>query len=106
MVESKDEDVTYAVAIVPKIVTISMLLYPLLPVRFDITSQEIWIWCGVSINGSAQVITAAFKGGELSGELATVAKLSRVIFLVPIVLTLGFLSKNPTQSSQNPKLNK
>ncbi|CDN14842.1 Putative membrane protein YeiH [Richelia intracellularis] len=41
MVESKDEDVTYAVAIVPKIVTISMLLYPLLPVRFDITSQEI-----------------------------------------------------------------
>ncbi|WP_088240311.1 YeiH family protein [Calothrix rhizosoleniae] len=107
VVESKDEDVAYAVAIVTIFGTMSMLLYPLLPVIFQITPQEFGIWCGVSIHETAQVIAAAFQGGEVSGELATIAKLSRVIFLVPIVLSLGFLSTNSNRKSQAAKkLNK
>ncbi|MDJ0797613.1 MAG: YeiH family protein [Calothrix sp. MO_167.B12] len=106
VVESKDEDVAYAVAIVTIFGTISMLLYPLLSVMFQVTSQEFGIWCGVSIHETAQVIAAAFQSGEISGELATIAKLSRVIFLVPIVLTLGLLSANSGQSARNIKLNK
>ncbi|MDJ0735071.1 MAG: YeiH family protein [Nostocaceae cyanobacterium] len=106
VVESKDEDVAYAVAIVTIFGTMSMLLYPLLPIIFQVTSQEFGIWCGVSIHETAQVIAAAFQGGEVSGELATIAKLSRVIFLVPIVLTLGLLSANPGKSPEKMNLNK
>ena len=68
------------------------------------TSQEFGIWCGVSIHETAQVIAAAFQGGEMSGELATIAKLSRVIFLVPVVLTLGLLSNKATHNNQKTKL--
>ena len=106
VVESKDEDVAYAVAIVTIFGTISMLIYPLLPVIFQVTSQEFGIWCGVSIHETAQVIAAAFQGGEVSGELATIAKLSRVIFLVPIVLTLGLLSPNSGKSAEKTKFSK
>ncbi|MEB3218459.1 MAG: YeiH family protein [Nostocales cyanobacterium 94392] len=92
VVESKDEDVAYAVAIVTIFGTISMLVYPLLFTVLQVTSQQFGIWCGVSIHETAQVIAAAFQGGEVSGEFGTIAKLSRVIFLAPVVLTLGFLS--------------
>ncbi|MGK7940869.1 MAG: YeiH family protein [Crocosphaera sp.] len=104
VVESKDEEVAYAVAIVTIFGTFSMLLYPLFPIIFGVTSQEFGIWCGVSIHETAQVIAAAFQGGEMSGELATIAKLSRVIFLVPIVLTLGLLSNKKTHNNQLNKL--
>ncbi|MDJ0731071.1 MAG: YeiH family protein [Crocosphaera sp.] len=104
VVESKDEEVAYAVAIVTIFGTLSMLLYPLFPIIFQVTSQEFGIWCGVSIHETAQVIAAAFQGGEMSGELATIAKLSRVIFLVPIVLTLGLFSNKGTQNNQVNKL--
>jgi len=103
VVESKDKDVAYAVAIVTIFGTMSMLLYPLLSTLLQITSQEFGIWCGVSIHETAQVIAAAFQGGEISGEFGTVAKLSRVIFLAPVVLTLGFISPPAKDSSTEKK---
>jgi uncharacterized integral membrane protein (TIGR00698 family) len=106
VVESKDEDVAYAVAIVTVFGTISMLLYPLLPVLLNLNSQEFGIWCGVSIHEVAQVVAAAFQDGQTSGEIATIAKLSRVIFLAPIVLTLGLLSTRISDKSQQVKLSK
>jgi uncharacterized integral membrane protein (TIGR00698 family) len=106
VVESKDEDVAYAVAIVTVFGTISMLLYPLLPALLNLNSQEFGIWCGVSIHEVAQVVAAAFQDGQTSGEIATIAKLSRVIFLAPIVLTLGLLSTRISDKSQQVKLSK
>ncbi|MEO0969198.1 MAG: putative sulfate exporter family transporter [Cyanobacteria bacterium J06639_18] len=70
------------------------------------TPEQFGIWCGVSIHETAQVIAAAFQGGENSGELATVAKLSRVIFLAPVVLTLGILSPPAKDSSKEGKSRK
>jgi uncharacterized integral membrane protein (TIGR00698 family) len=104
VVESQDEDVAYAVAIVTVFGTISMLLYPLLPAFLNLNSQEFGIWCGVSIHEVAQVVAAAFQDGQTSGEIATIAKLSRVIFLAPIVLILGFLSTGISKKSQQVKL--
>jgi len=106
VVESKDEDVAYAVAIVTIFGTLSMLLYPLLSSLLQVTSQEFGIWCGVSIHETAQVIAAAFQGGEVSGEFGTIAKLSRVIFLAPVVLTLGFISPSSGDSSKKTKSKK
>ena len=106
VVESKDKDAAYAVAIVTIFGTISMLVYPLLSGLLQITPEQFGIWCGVSIHETAQVIAAAFQGGENSGELATVAKLSRVIFLAPVVLTLGILSPPAKDSSKEGKSRK
>lgn len=107
VVESKDKDVAYAVATVTIFGTVSMLVYPLLSSLLQVTPEQFGIWCGVSIHETAQVIAAAFQGGEVSGKLATVAKLSRVIFLAPVVLTLGLLSppsKDPSKESKSRKL--
>ena len=104
VVESKDKDVAYAVAIVTIFGTLSMLLYPLLSTFAQITSEEFGIWCGVSIHETAQVIAAAFQGGEVSGEFGTIAKLSRVIFLAPVVLTLGFISPSSSTENKSKKL--
>ncbi len=103
VVESKDKDVAYAVAIVTIFGTLSMLLYPLLSTVVQVTSQEFGIWCGVSIHETAQVIAAAFQGGEVSGEFGTIAKLSRVIFLAPVVLTLGFITPSSSSTENKPK---
>ena len=106
VVEGKDKDVAYAVAIVTIFGTLSMLLFPLISTLFPITSQEFGIWCGVSIHETAQVIAAAFQGGEVSGEFGTIAKLSRVMFLAPVVLTLGFITPSAKDSSTENKSKK
>ena len=100
VVDSSDEDVAYAVAMVTVFGTVSMLLYPMLPALFHLTPQAFGIWCGASIHEVAQVVAAAFQDGSVSGQIATISKLSRVMLLVPLVLTLLISSVRSKDAGQ------
>ena len=85
-----DEDVAYAVACVTVFGSIAMFTYPLLPALLGLSPHAYGLWAGASIHEIAQVVAAAFQGGQTAGEFGTVAKLSRVMLLAPVVLCLGF----------------
>ena len=104
VVDGHDEDVAYAVAMVTVFGTASMLLYPLLPGLLNLTPQAFGLWCGASIHEVAQVIAAAFQDGQVSGEIATISKLSRVMLLAPMVLGLGLVSARKQQNGQKQNL--
>jgi uncharacterized integral membrane protein (TIGR00698 family) len=92
VVEGTDEDVAYAVGVITTFGTASLVVYPLLFSVLNLTPEMFGIWCGASIHEVAQAIAAAFQGGMVSGQIGTVAKLSRVVFLAPSILLLGLLS--------------
>ena len=87
-----DENVAYAVACVTVFGSFSMLLYPLLPGLLHLTPAAYGLWTGASIHEIAQVVAAAFQDGARSGEVGTVSKLTRVMMLAPVVITLGLLA--------------
>jgi uncharacterized integral membrane protein (TIGR00698 family) len=88
-----DEDVAYAVACVTLFGSIAMFLYPLLPGFLQLDPHAYGLWVGASIHEIAQVVAAAFQDGREAGEFATVAKLSRVMLLAPVVISLGLLAR-------------
>lgn len=104
VVDSSDEDVAYSVAMVTVFGTISLLLYPLLPGLLHLTPHAFGLWCGASIHEVAQVIGTAFQDGQVSGQIATISKLSRVMLLAPMVLLLGIVSARSTQPGQSLNL--
>lgn len=85
-----DEDVAYAVACVTVFGSLSMFLYPLLPMLLHLDPRAYGLWAGASIHEIAQVVAAAFQAGKEAGDFGTIAKLSRVMMLAPVVLTLGW----------------
>ncbi|HEY9656976.1 MAG TPA: putative sulfate exporter family transporter, partial [Allocoleopsis sp.] len=85
VIDSSEEDITYAIATITGFGTCAMLFYPWVPTLLPISPQAFGIWCGASIHEVAQVIAAAFQNGTISGEFATITKLSRVLLLIPIV---------------------
>jgi uncharacterized integral membrane protein (TIGR00698 family) len=87
-----DEDVAYAVACVTVFGSLSMFLYPLLPGLLHLSPAAFGLWSGASIHEIAQVVAAAFQDGAHSGEVGTVAKLTRVMMLAPVVITLGLIA--------------
>jgi uncharacterized integral membrane protein (TIGR00698 family) len=91
--EGSDEDVAYAIAVVTLFGTMSMVLYPVASTLFHIPPQAFGLWAGSSIHETAQVIAAAFQGGQVSGQLGAISKLSRVMLLAPVVLGLGWASR-------------
>jgi len=87
-----DEDVAYAVACVTVFGSIAMFLYPLLPALLGLTPHAYGLWTGASIHEIAQVVAAAYQEGQSAGEFGTIAKLSRVMMLAPVVIALGLLA--------------
>lgn len=91
--KAKDEDVIVAISSITVFGTISMLVYPiifklgLLP----LSPEQYGYWVGASIHEVAQVITAAFSGGDESGEIGIIIKLTRVAALIPIALIISML---------------
>jgi uncharacterized integral membrane protein (TIGR00698 family) len=86
-----DEDVAYAMACVTLFGTVAMLTFPLLAGPLHLSASGYGMWAGTSIHEVGQVVGASFAVGEEAGHTAAVAKLTRVMLLAPLILTLGFL---------------
>ncbi|GGC84009.1 YeiH family protein [Chelatococcus reniformis] len=89
---ASDEDVAYAIACVTVFGSIAMFTYPLLPGLLHLDAHSYGLWSGASIHEIAQVVAAAFQDGKEAGEFGTVAKLTRVMMLAPVVIALGLLA--------------
>jgi uncharacterized integral membrane protein (TIGR00698 family) len=94
--QAKEDNVVVAISSITVFGTILMLLYPAIHNMgfLQLTAKEYGIWSGASIHEVAQVIAAAFAGGEESGEIGTIIKLTRVACLVPFAFIISFLSAN------------
>lgn len=86
-----DEDVAYAVACVTVFGSIAMFVYPLLPELLRLDAHAYGLWTGASIHEIAQVVAAAFQDGQQAGDVGTIAKLSRVVLLAPMVMAIGII---------------
>lgn len=91
--DAPDEDVAYAVACVTVFGSIAMFVYPLLPGVLHLSEHAFGLWAGASIHEIAQVVAAAYQDGSRAGDFATIAKLSRVMMLAPVVIALGLVAR-------------
>ena len=98
--KAPDEDVAYAVACVTVFGSIAMFVYPLLPGLFQLGPHAYGLWAGASIHEIAQVVAAAFQDGQQAGEFGTVAKLTRVMMLAPVVIALSLAARQRARSSR------
>jgi uncharacterized integral membrane protein (TIGR00698 family) len=94
-----DEDVAYAVACVTVFGSVAMFAYPLLPGLLHLDPHAFGLWSGASIHEIAQVVAASFQDGQKAGEFGTIAKLSRVMLLAPMVIALGLMANRTARKS-------
>lgn len=91
--QASDEDVTYALACVTLCGTIAMFAFPVAISVAHLDSYHYGLWAGAAIHEVGQVVGAAFQGGQTAGEFGTIAKLTRVLMLAPLILVLGILDQ-------------
>lgn len=89
----EDEDVAYAIACVTVFGTLSMLIMPVLGGALALAPESYGLWVGATVHEVAQVMGAAFTHGDAAGQAGTIAKLSRVLMLAPLILSLGALAQ-------------
>jgi uncharacterized integral membrane protein (TIGR00698 family) len=70
-----------------------ILLLPLLVPGLDLTHYQYGVVAGISVYAVPQVVAASFAVSSLSGQVATLVKLVRVLFLGPMIIVLGLLHR-------------
>jgi len=93
----RDEDVAYAVACVTIFGSLAMILLPLTESWLALGPRDFGLWAGASIHEVAQVVAAAFQRGDEAGQFGTIAKLTRVMMLAPMILCLGVFAARRRQ---------
>jgi len=96
VVRGKQEHVAYAVACVTLFGSLSMLAYPLLASALNLDARGYGLWTGATIHEVAQVVAAAFQGGDIAGQFGTISKLARVVMLAPLITTLALAMRSGT----------
>jgi uncharacterized integral membrane protein (TIGR00698 family) len=99
--DADDEDVAYSVACVTVFGSVAMFAYPLLPGLLHLDPRGFGLWAGASIHEIAQVVAVAFQDGQKAGEFGTIAKLSRVMLLAPMVIAIGWTGARGMKSKKS-----
>ncbi len=91
-VQGDDEDAAYAIASITLFGTAAIFLYPIANGFLHLSSHAFGLWAGASIHEVAQVVATAFDGGPGALRTGTIAKLTRVAMMAPVIIALGEMS--------------
>ncbi|WDU84366.1 YeiH family protein [Caloramator sp. Dgby_cultured_2] len=98
IIKSDEEDVAYSIGVITVLGTIFMFIYPVIFNIFKMNSQLYSIWTGASIHEVAQVVAAGFAVSNDVGIQATIVKLTRVLYIIPVTLILSLASSKRENS--------
>ncbi len=99
----REEDVTYALAVITICGTAGLVLLPLLAAPLGLGAQAYGLWAGAALHEVVQAVGAAGAGGPEAAQSGTVMKLARVALLAPAILALGWwASRATTAGDQGP----
>jgi len=102
VLKAEDEDVSVALGTVFVLNAIALLAFPPLGHLLGLTPAQFGTWSGIAIHDVASVVGAATAYGGTALDTATVVKLSRVLYLFPVVLVLWVAMRRGTSSKPAP----
>ena len=100
VVKADDEDVAYALGCITLFGSLAMFVYPLIAQSVALDAQSFGIWAGASVHEVGQVVATSFQQGQTAGEIGTIAKLTRVLALAPMIVAIAYLRKSDNKTGR------
>lgn len=93
VLEARQEEISVSLATIFILNSIALFLFPPLGTFFNLTQSQFGVWSGVAIHDTSSVVGAAARYGAEALQIATTVKLTRALWIVPIVLVIGLMHK-------------
>lgn len=102
--KDKEQNTIFAVIGVTSLSTLAMIFYPMISGALAFNDGEAGLFLGGTIHDVAQVVGAGYSISEPAGDTATLVKLIRVAFLVPVVFTFALIFRSKNVGSTRSKI--
>ena len=91
VIEAREEETSLAVATITVFGLLAVLLYPLFGRLWGLSDTFFGTWAGTAVNDTSQVVATGLIYSQPAGEIATVVKLTRNLFMAPVIVGLSWL---------------
>lgn len=85
ILKAKKEEVGLALATVFSFNAIALIAYPLIGAALGVSQVTFGTWAGIGVHDTASAVATGFAFGPEAGEIATLVKLARTLFLLPLL---------------------
>lgn len=102
-IRAKDRDIAYAISATFIFDMLTVIAFPWIGRWLGLSDTSYGLWIGTAVNDTSSVVAAGYAFSDAAGVLATIVKLTRTLFIVPIVLIFSWIyakKETPTQSAE------
>lgn len=99
VIRADKKDVASAIGLTAVLGVCMVIGLPLLVPALDLSHYDYGVLAGMSVYAVPQVVAAAFPVSQLSGEVATLVKLTRVLLLGPVVLFFAVVKRDSSKAA-------
>ena len=98
LIKSKPKDLYVALAIIFIFNAFAIGILPLVGIKLGMSSESFGAWSSMAVHDTSSVIGTAIAFGGSALETATTLKLSRTIWLIPLIIILGTFYPNKSRA--------
>ena len=96
-IKAKPEELTTAITIVFLLNALAVIFFPIVGDFFNLSEQEFGAWAALAIHDTASVIGAASMMGEEAMEVAATLKVTRTLWIIPLVVGSAWYFRNKSE---------
>ena len=93
VLKAKPEDTATCLALIFLLNAVAVLVYPVIGAQLALSDTQFGLWAALSIHDTASVLAAAASFSPEALETATVVKLGRTLWLIPLTLVASALTR-------------
>lgn len=94
VINASVKEMSSALAVVFFLNALAVFIFPALGIWLQMSQHQFGLWCAVAIHDTSSVIGAASQFGNEALELATVAKLVRMLWILPLIVGSTLFSED------------
>ena len=99
-IQAKNRDIAYAISATFIFDIITVIAFPWIGRFLGLGDTGYGLWIGTAVNDTSSVVAAGYAFSDAAGLLATIVKLTRTLFIVPIVLAFSWIYAKKEAPSQ------
>lgn len=99
---ANEEETAFAVATITIFGLLAVIVYPVIGHLLHMSDVCFGTWTGTAVNDTSQVVATGFIYSDAAGKVATVVKLTRNLFMAPVIVILSsfYMMKKAKEGQQ------
>ncbi len=93
VVKAKSREISIALGTIFSLNALALFLFPIIGEYLHLSQSHFGMWAAIAIHDTSSVVGAAKTFGNEALEIATVVKLERALWIIPIALILAITNK-------------